>query len=252
MPTTAIVPPAAPRGLTFQGALVGGAVDAQRQPGDDHQPGPAQVAGEGAGVLQPLRGGVAAADDGDRVGAEQLDPAFDIEKRRRVRGFEQRCRIARVAEHQHVATASRRVGRSAFEPGEGCGEQGGELGRLRRQRRRRGVTDQRPARCGRGVEHALAASRTRRAGAAPPRGRPRGCRRGAATRPARRGRSSSGLPRSEGRAEGARVAAEAAAIRAARTGRRARPARSPTGSARTTCARTPGTRTARRGARRAA
>ena len=228
---------------------MGGAVDAERQPGDDHQPGPAQVAGEGAGVLQPLRGRVAAADDRDRVGGEQLDPALDVEQRRRVGGLEQRRRIARIAEHQHVAPA-RRVGRTAVEPGEGGGEQGGELRRLGRQRRGRGR--RRPA-----------------AGAPRSRRRARACgepnsasRRRAASRP------TPGVPtrRSHAASSSRSIMARAAAVREA--GRRAcavaaGPPRSglreqvagrdrlarPTGSARTTCARTRGTRTARRGAR---
>ena len=91
VPSTAMVEPGA-----GQAAAMRGGVDAEREAGDDGQARLAQRAGERLGVALALRGGVAAADDGERGALQQLDAAARVEQRRRIGDLEQqpadRCR----------------------------------------------------------------------------------------------------------------------------------------------------------------
>ena len=197
MPTTAIVPPARARGLAFQGALVGGAVDAERQPGDDDQPGPAQVAGEGARVLQALRGRVAAADDrrssrrraarsGRRRRAASAGPRSraappDSADRR---APARRARPPRRPDGRRARRGWRRAGRRSS-----GGSAASAAAAAAPTSGRRAAVEASSTPCGEPNSREQAPRRRR--------GRPRACRRGAATRPARRGRSWRGPPRSE-------------------------------------------------------
>ena len=52
--------------------------------GDDREARLAQRLGELPGIAFALRGGVAAADHGERRGAQQLEPAMHVEERRRI------------------------------------------------------------------------------------------------------------------------------------------------------------------------
>src|SRR5208283_2753855 len=68
-----------------QATALGGGVDAAGEPAEDGPAGRRQGFGERLRVADSLRGGVAAADDGDRRAVEQLAPADVVEDRRRGR-----------------------------------------------------------------------------------------------------------------------------------------------------------------------
>lgn len=61
-----------------ESALMRGAVDAEREAGDDRETGVGQMTGEACRVGKALRCSVAAADDGDAVRVQQRHAAFYI------------------------------------------------------------------------------------------------------------------------------------------------------------------------------
>ena len=183
--------------------------------------------------------------------AEQFDPALRRTAAAAGRRSRAARRIARVAERQHVAPRASAAGRRARPAWRRAGRRssGGSVASAAAA----AAPTSAPARRGRGVEHAPGASRRRPAGArAASRPTP-----GVSTQAQPGGELVAvdhrrGLPRSERPGGGARVAAgpPRSGLREEVAGRDR--LASPTGSARTTCARTRGTRTARRGARPAA
>ena len=86
-----------------QRSFVRSAVNACRQPGHDDQPGPAQVGGEAASVVQPAGCGVAAADDRHAGLGQESDAPLRIQDQRRIGGFQQRGGVQRVAERDDPA-----------------------------------------------------------------------------------------------------------------------------------------------------
>ncbi|MCY1433587.1 hypothetical protein D9M71_496190 [compost metagenome] len=97
-----------------QGALVGGAVDAQRQPAGDHEAAAGQAAGEGRGGIQSRPAGLTAADHGQLRTLEQLGIAGDPQQRRRVAQLGEQRGVVRIVEAQQVLSG-------LLQPGQGSG-----------------------------------------------------------------------------------------------------------------------------------
>ncbi len=96
-----------------QAAVVGRAVDAHGQAGNNGQPALTQKTSEFTRVVHALRGRAPAAHDGDARRRQQLDPAQREQQQRRVGRLQQQNGVARIAQYDDVA---RRVARCGFEP----------------------------------------------------------------------------------------------------------------------------------------
>ena len=94
--------PFLPVRYAIQCALVCCAVDAQRQTGDNCQPGTVQCFGKVAGVLQALHRRVAAADDRYRIHGIQISRAHRIQQQRRVGDIQQRCGVMAIAQRENA------------------------------------------------------------------------------------------------------------------------------------------------------
>jgi len=88
-------------------AQVRGGVDARGHAAGDAPACASERTGERAGVVEPARGGAAAADDRDGRAPEQSGVAIDVEHARCVREVAQEGRVFRLVEAQETAVAVR-------------------------------------------------------------------------------------------------------------------------------------------------
>ncbi len=103
------------RSLALERALVGGGVDADREPRHDREPGGRQRACEGAGILDALGRRVAAADDRERGPVEEVAPPHAEERGRGIGGVEEGLREVRVVPGDEVVRGIGEPPARAFE-----------------------------------------------------------------------------------------------------------------------------------------
>ncbi|MNY16797.1 hypothetical protein D3C86_1500820 [compost metagenome] len=143
---------------------MGRCVDAEREAGHHHESRPGQGGGKRVGILRPLHGGLARADDADGRRRQRIAPAVDVEKERGIGEVEQPGRIVTIGERDEVMARcgeprlgardqrrQRGIGRGGQDLGDGVRHQPMQPGsRLRQHRRRQAERAQQPARGRRG------------------------------------------------------------------------------------------------------